>query len=83
MFAALTPVRQAYLNGLIASGERATVLSFNSLLGSSGAVIARPILGRVADGWSYPVSYVVSATVPRWRFCSSGWPAASKLGLTR
>ena len=38
MFAALMPVRQAYLNGLIASEDRATVLSFDSLLGSSGAV---------------------------------------------
>jgi hypothetical protein len=33
------------------------------ILGSSGAVIAQPILGRVADAWSYPVSYVVSAAV--------------------
>jgi MFS family permease len=38
MFAAMTPVRQAYLNGLIASNDRATVLSFDSLLGSGGAV---------------------------------------------
>ena len=38
MFAAVMPVRQAYLNGLIASEDRATVLSFDSLLGSSGAV---------------------------------------------
>ncbi|MEX2273631.1 MAG: MFS transporter, partial [Vicinamibacterales bacterium] len=53
MFAAVTPVRQAYLNGLIQSRERATVLSFDSLLGSGGAVIGQPILGRVADVWSY------------------------------
>jgi MFS family permease len=63
MFAALTPVRQAYLNGLIASGERATVLSFDSLLGSSGAVVIQPILGRVADVWSYPASYLCSAAI--------------------
>jgi MFS family permease len=63
MFAALTPVRQAYLNGLIASKERATVLSFDSLLGSSGAVVIQPILGRVADVWSYPASYVCSAII--------------------
>jgi MFS family permease len=63
MFAALTPVRQAYLNGLIASRERATVLSFDSLLGSSGAVVIQPILGRVADVWSYPASYVCSAVI--------------------
>ena len=63
MFAALTPVRQAYLNGLIASEQRATVLSFDSLLGSSGAVGIQPILGRAADVWGYPASYVCSAAI--------------------
>ena len=63
MFAAVMPVRQAYLNGLIASEERATVLSFDSLLGSSGAVAIQPTLGKVADAWSYPVSYVCSAAI--------------------
>jgi len=61
MFAAITPVRQAFLNGLIASDDRATVLSFDSLLASSGAVVAQPMLGRAADVWSYPVSYMWSA----------------------
>jgi len=63
VFSAMTPVRQAYLNRLIESRERATVLSFDSLLGSSGAVIAQPVLGRVADVWGYPLSYVCSAGI--------------------
>ena len=63
VFAAVTPVRQAYLNALIESRERATVLSFDSLLGSSGAVAAQPILGRAADAWGYPLSYVCSAGI--------------------
>jgi MFS family permease len=63
LFAALTPVRQAYLNGLIVSENRATVLSFDSLLASSGAVVAQPVLGKVADAWSYPASYVCSAAI--------------------
>ena len=63
MFAAMTPVRQAYLNGLIASRERATVLSFDSLLGSGGAVGIQPILGRAADVWGYPASYVCSSAI--------------------
>jgi MFS family permease len=63
MVAAITPVRQAYLNGLIASKDRATVLSFDSLLGSSGAVGIQPLLGRAADAWSYPVSFVFSAVI--------------------
>lgn len=63
MFAALVPVRQAYLNGLIPSSERATVLSFDSLLGSSGAVGVQPLLGRAADVWSYPASYAAGAVI--------------------
>jgi MFS family permease len=63
VFAAVTPVRQAYLNALIESRDRATVLSFDSLLGSSGAVAAQPILGRAADAWGYPISYVCSAGI--------------------
>ena len=61
MFAAITPVRQAYLNALISSEQRATVLSFDSLLGSTGGVVIQPILRKVADVWSYPASYIVSA----------------------
>jgi MFS family permease len=61
MFAAASPVRQAYLNGLIESKERATVLSFDSLMGSSGGVVIQPILGRVADVGGYAMSYIISA----------------------
>ena len=63
MFSALTPVRQAYLNGLIDSRERATVLSFDSLMGSAGAAGVQPVLGKVADAWSYPASYICSAAI--------------------
>jgi predicted MFS family arabinose efflux permease len=63
MFAAITPVRQAYLNGLIPSRERATVLSFDSLMGSTGAVAIQPALGKVADVWSYSASYGASAAI--------------------
>jgi predicted MFS family arabinose efflux permease len=62
-FAAITPVRQAYLNGLIPSEQRATILSFDSLMGSAGAAVAQPVLGRVADVWSYSASYLVTAAV--------------------
>jgi MFS family permease len=63
MFAIIMPVRQAYLNGLIASENRATVLSFDSLLGSGGGVVAQPLLGRTADAFSYPASYLASAAI--------------------
>lgn len=63
MFAAVTPVRQSFLNGLIPSGQRATVLSFDSLFASAGGVAIQPVLGKAADVWSYPVSYLFSAAV--------------------
>ena len=63
IFAATMPIRQAYLNGLIPSEQRATVLSFDNLLGSSGGVVIQPALGKVADVWSYSVSYLVAAGI--------------------
>ncbi|WP_303903216.1 MFS transporter [Thiohalomonas denitrificans] len=57
------PVRQAFINGLIPSVERATVLSFDNLLSSSGGVVLQPALGRAADVWSYAISYVLGAGV--------------------
>jgi MFS family permease len=62
-FTALLPVREAYLNALVPSRQRATVLSFDSLLGSSGAVVIQPALGRSADAWGYPASYACGAAV--------------------
>lgn len=61
--AAGTPVRQAYLNDMIASKQRATVLSFDSLMGSSGGVVVQPLLGRTADLYGYPASLAVSGAV--------------------
>ncbi len=63
VFAVLTPLRQAFINGIIPSGQRATVLSFDSLMGSTGGVIAQPALGRVADLSGYGPSYLVAAVV--------------------
>jgi MFS family permease len=62
-FAASTPVRQAYINALIPSHERATVLSFDSMVNSTGGVVFQPILGRVADTAGYAASYIVSGAV--------------------
>ncbi len=61
IFAALFPIRQAYLNGLIPSEQRATVLSFDSLLGSSGGIVVQPVLGKSADVYGYPASYAIAS----------------------
>lgn len=58
-----TPVRQAYLNDMIESRQRATVLSFDSLMGSVGGVAVQPALGRTADLYGYPASLAVGGAV--------------------
>jgi MFS family permease len=63
IFAAEMPIRQAYLNGMIPSQQRATVLSFDSLMGSTGGVVVQPVLGKSADVWSYATSYVIGAAI--------------------
>jgi MFS family permease len=63
LFAATMPIRQTYINGLIPSQQRATVLSFDSLMASSGGVWAQPALGRAADVWGYAPSYVLGAGI--------------------
>jgi MFS family permease len=62
-FSATVPIRQAYLNGIIPSRARATVLSFDNLMGSAGGVAAQPALGRAADVWGYPTAYLLGAAV--------------------
>jgi MFS family permease len=63
MFAASMPIRQTYLNGMIPSRQRATILSFDSMMSSSGGVWTQPVLGRAADVWGYPTSYVIAAGI--------------------
>ena len=63
VFAVAGPLRQAFINGAIPSQQRATVLSFDSMMGSAGGVVAQPVLGRVADVGGYGASYLVSAGI--------------------
>jgi MFS family permease len=63
LFAASMPIRQTYLNGLIPSQQRASILSFDSLMDSSGGVVIQPVLGRAADVWGYAPSYVMGAGI--------------------
>ncbi len=63
LFAASTPIRQSYLNGLIPSRQRATILSFDSMMTSTGGVWTQPVLGRAADVWGYAPSYLIGAGI--------------------
>ena len=57
------PIRRAYLNGLIPSKQRATVLSFESLMGNVGGIGIQPALGRVADLGGYGFSMAVGGLI--------------------
>jgi MFS family permease len=63
LFAATMPIRQTYLNGLIPSRQRATILSFDSMMTSGGGVWTQPLLGRAADVWGYAPSYLMGAGI--------------------
>ena len=63
LFAASVPIRAAYLNGLIPSEQRATVLSSDNLLGSAGAAVIQPALAKSADMWGYGTSYVIGGAI--------------------
>jgi MFS family permease len=63
LFAATMPIRQTYLNGLIPSRQRATILSFDSMMSSTGGVWTQPLLGRAADVWGYAPSYLMGAGI--------------------
>jgi len=61
IFAATNPVRQSYMNELLPSEQRATILSADNMLASAGGVLAQPALGKTAEVWGYPASYIGSA----------------------
>jgi MFS family permease len=63
LFAATTPIRQTYINGMIPSRQRATILSFDSMMSSAGGVWTQPALGRAADAWGYAPSYLIGAGI--------------------
>ena len=60
-WAANIPIRQSYINEILPSQQRATILSCDNMLASAGGVVAQPILGKTADVYGYPASYVGSA----------------------
>lgn len=57
------PIQQSYMNDMIPSKQRATVLSFESLMGSVGGVVVQPILGRSADVSGYAASLGFAAII--------------------
>lgn len=62
-FAVSSPIYLALINAFIPSQQRATVLSFNNLIGSSGGVVSQPALGQAADAFGYAITYVMTAVM--------------------
>ncbi len=65
----LTPVKQAYLHDSIPSGQRATVVSFDSMMSSAGGVGGQVGLGALARNRSIETGYLaggvgLAAAVP-------------------
>ncbi len=52
------PVKQAYLHQVIPSEQRATVVSFDSMVGSGGGVLGQGGLGYLSRAVSIPAGYV-------------------------
>lgn len=65
-FSITEPIRQAALHACIPSSTRATVVSFNSLMGSAGGVASQPLLGAYTRSNGIGPGYVLGgiATAP-------------------
>jgi MFS family permease len=58
-FGVMSPVRQTYLHNSIPTSERATLVSFDSLVGSLGSVGGQTGLGFLSQERSIPAGFVV------------------------
>lgn len=59
----LGPLKQAYLNHRIPSEQRATILSFDSMMGRAGAFIGLLGSGYLAEHFGIPLAWLVSGVV--------------------
>jgi MFS family permease len=59
MFDIFMPIKQAYLHQSIPSAQRATVISFDSMMGSAGGVVGQTGLGYVAREYGIGPGFVV------------------------
>ncbi len=57
------PVKQAYLHQVVPSQQRATVISFVSMIGSGGSAAGQVGLGYLARAHSIPLGYIVGGLV--------------------
>ncbi|MGL1892888.1 MAG: MFS transporter [Spirochaetaceae bacterium] len=55
------PIKQGYIHQLIPKEKRATVLSFDSLIGNTGGMIGQPGLGLISKLFSISLGYIVGS----------------------
>jgi MFS family permease len=60
---AMTPLAQSWFNEQIGSGNRATLLSFNSTLGTMGGAIGVLLGGWIADAYGISLGWQVSGVI--------------------
>ena len=53
------PIKQAYLHQLIPTEQRATVISFGSMMGSAGSIVGQTSLGFLSRARSISDGYVM------------------------
>ena len=58
-----SPTRQAFLHETVASGQRATVVSFDSLVAGVGGAAAQPALGAVAADRGYGPGFLLGSAL--------------------
>ena len=57
------PVQQSYLHQVISSERRATVISFHSMMGSTGSAFGQLGLGYLSRAYSISIGYIVGGLV--------------------
>jgi MFS family permease len=57
------PVRQAFINSIAPSQQRATVISFDSMIGGAGATAGQAGLGVYSDRQGFSAAYVVAGAI--------------------
>ncbi len=57
------PLRQAFIHGMVPSAQRATVVSFDSMMGGIGSVGGQAGLGVFAERRSYSAGYVLGGAI--------------------
>jgi MFS family permease len=63
VFGLMSPVRQTYYHAIIPTEQRATLVSFDSLVGSVGGVAGQTGLGYLSEARSVPAGFVVGGLV--------------------